>query len=136
MLRLGTVHEGVTALGPFALQSFLVHVSAEPDTTAATRQGRLVLRGESAATRLRPADNYEFFLGGIGVPREQDAHAHHTPAAPDSLGWTGIPMYPGLDMLPSEMALRPPMAAWRLPEQPDAPVARPREVFRLRRHLT
>ena len=131
MLRLGTVHEGTTALGPFALQSFLVHVSAEPDTTATTRQGRLVLRGESAATRLRPADNYEFFLGGIGVPREQGEHAHHMTAAPDSLGWTGIPMYPGLDMLPSEMALRPPMAAWRLPEQPDAPVARPREVVTL-----
>ncbi len=131
MLRLGTVHEGTTALGPFALQSFLVHVSAEPDTTATTRQGRLVLRGESAATRLRPADNYEFFLGGIGVPREQDEHAHHMGAAPDSLGWTGIPMYPGLDMLPSEMALRPPMAAWSLPEQPNAPVARPREVVSL-----
>ncbi len=131
MLRLGTVREGTTALGPFALQSFLVHVSAEPDTAAATRQGRLVLRGESAATRLRPADNYEFFLGGIGVPREQDAHAHHMGATPDSLGWTGIPMYPGLDMLPSEMALRPPMTAWSLPEQPGAPVARPREVITL-----
>ena len=52
-------------------------------------------------------------------------------AAPDSLGWTEIPMYPGLDMLPSEMALRPPMAAWRLPEQPNAPAARPREVVSL-----
>ncbi len=130
-LRLGTVHTGTTTVGPFSLQSFLVHISAEPDTTATTRHGRLVLRGESAATRLRPADNYEFFLGGIGVPREADTHAHHMASEPDSLGWTGVPMYPDLDMLPSEMLLRPAMAAWKPPEAPNAPVARPREVMTL-----
>ena len=39
MIRLGTVREGSQSLGPFALQLFLVHVSAEPDTTVAARQG-------------------------------------------------------------------------------------------------
>ena len=131
MIRLGTVREGTQSLGPFALQLFLVHISAEPDTTVAARKGRLVLRGESAATRLRPADNYEFFLGGIGVPASAGDHAHHVTGAPDSLGWTGIPMYAGLDMLPSEMALRPPMAAWSPPAAPDAPTARPRQVMHL-----
>ena len=72
-----------------------------------------MLRGESAATRLRPPDTYEFFLGGIGVPRDAAGHAAHGATPPDSLGWTGIPMYPGLEMFPSEMALRPPMAAWQ-----------------------
>lgn len=128
MIRLGAVREGTTDLGPFALQGFLVHISAEPDTAAATRLGHLVLRGESAATKLRPADNYEFFLGGIGVPLQQDAHAHHMGDMPDSLGWTGVPMYPGLEMLPSVMLLRPRIAAWRLPDDPGAPAARPREV--------
>ena len=132
MVRLGTVREGTQTVGPFAMQLFLVHISAEPDTTATTRQGRLVLRGESAATRLRPPDTYEFFLGGIGVPRDAGEHAAHGVTAPDSLGWTGIPMYPGLEMFPSEMALRPPMAAWRPPDAPNAPVARPREVVTLR----
>lgn len=132
MIRLGTVREGTQSVGPFALQLFLVHVSAEPDTMAATRQGRLVLRGESAATRLRPPDTYEFFLGGIGVPKDAGAHGAHGAIAPDSLGWTGIPMYPGLEMFPSEMALRPPMAAWYPPDAPNAPIARPREVVALR----
>ncbi len=131
MLRLGTVREGSTALGPFAMQSFLVHVSAEPDTSAPTRQGRLVLRGESAATRLRPADTYEFFLGTIGAPKVADGHQHPMVAVPDSLGWTGVPMYPGLQMLPSEMALRPSMAAWTPAGLSGAPAARPREVVQL-----
>jgi suppressor of ftsI len=131
VLRLGTVREGVTTLGPFALQSFLVHISAEPDTAATTRRGPLVLRGESAGTRLRPADNYEFFLGAIGVPAEPAAHAHHMAGMRDSLGWTGVPMYPGLDMLPSAMALRPPAAAWHQPDDAGAPMARPREVVTL-----
>jgi suppressor of ftsI len=131
MIRLGTVREGTTDLGPFALQVFLVHISAEPDTTATTRQGALVLRGESAATRLRPADNYEFLLGAIGVPTEPDAHAHHMATEPDSLGWTGIPMYPNLQMLLSEMRLRPAVHAWKPTENPNAPVARPREVVTL-----
>ena len=131
MLRLGTVRRGTTELGPFALQRFLVHVSAEPDTNATTRQGRLLLRGESAGTRLRPADNYEFFLGGIGVPADAAAHMHHMPSAPDSLGWTGVPMYPRLDMLLSEMALRPPVHPWLPTAAPEAPAARPREVVTL-----
>jgi FtsP/CotA-like multicopper oxidase with cupredoxin domain len=129
--RLGTVRRGTTELGPFALQRFLVHVSAEPDTNATTRQGRLLLRGESAGTRLRPADNYEFFLGGIGVPRDAADHAHHMESMPDSLGWTGVPMYPGLDMLLSEMRLRPPVHPWLPPASPNAPAARPREMVTL-----
>ena len=39
MIRLGTVHEGTTVLGPFALQLFLVHISAEPDTTVDHAEG-------------------------------------------------------------------------------------------------
>ncbi len=132
MIRLGTVRLGTTELGAFALQRFLVHVSAEPDTTAPTRQGRLLLRGESAGTRLRPADNYEFFLGGIGVPADATDHMHHMAPQPDSLGWTGVPMYPRLDMLLSEMALRPPVHPWLPAPQSDAPPARPREVVTLR----
>jgi FtsP/CotA-like multicopper oxidase with cupredoxin domain len=40
-------------------------------------------------------------------------------------------MFPGLDMLPAEMALRPPATAWRPPDVAAAPTARPREVVRL-----
>lgn len=131
-IRLGTVRAGETTLPPFALQSFLVQVSAEPDTATTVRRGALVLRGESAGTRLRPADNYEFFLGAIGVPPEGAEHVHHLAQQPDSLGWAGVPMVPGVEMLPSEMLLRPAERAWLPPDAPGAPIARPREMVTLR----
>lgn len=130
-IRLGVVKDGVTPLPPFTLQRFLIQVSAEPDTASRSRRGPLVLRGESAGTRLRPADNYEFFLGAIGVPPGADAHVEHMAREADSLGWTGVPMFPGLEMLSSEMLLRPLVRAWLPPETPDAPAARPREVVTL-----
>lgn len=140
--RLGVVRAGRTPLGAVAYDRFLVLVSAEPDTTARERRGPLVLRGESAANRLRPADNYQFFLGALtggGAPAAapaagamHDAHAGHTGhVAPDSAGWRDVPMYPGLTMLPSEMALRPPVRPWRLGDSAAAPAAVPRRVITL-----
>jgi len=146
--RMGVVRDGHTALGAVAYDRFLVLVSAEPDTTATERRGRLVLRGESAANRLRPADNYQFFLGALtptapaapGTPSAGAAHAGHAGHAghaahagtPDSSGWRDVPMYPGLAMLPSEMALRPPVRPWRLADSATAPLARPRPLITLR----
>lgn len=57
---------------------------------------------------------------------------HHHAAGPDSAGWRDVPMYPGLTMLPSEMALRPPVRAWLPPDAPEAPLARARKVVTLR----
>ncbi len=94
-------------------------------------RGKVVLRGQSASNRLRPADTYEFFLGALG-PRDQGGHMmHHAQGAGDALSWSEAPMYPGLDMLPSEMALRPAEAPWLPAADPEAPAARPREVVRL-----
>jgi FtsP/CotA-like multicopper oxidase with cupredoxin domain len=62
---------------------------------------------------------------------------HHTSGATgadsDSVRWTTVPMTPGLQMLPSEMALRPAVGAY-LPRAPTggAPPARRREIVRLR----
>lgn len=137
-LRLGVVRPGRTRLGPVAFDRFLVLVSAEPDTAARERRGALVLRGESAGNRMRPADNYQFFLGALGTtgtgapPPAPGEHAHHHAATTDSAGWRDVPMYPGLAMLPSEMLLRPPTPAMPLPDAPGAPLARPREMLRLR----
>ena len=137
LTRLGVVANGTRTVGPAGLDRFLVLVSAEPDTTARDRHGPIVLRGESAGMRLRPADVYQFFLGAVppeGGNRQPatEAHAMHgATARPDSSGWTGVPMYPGLDMLPSEMRLRPPERAWLPPDDPAAPAARPRQVMRL-----
>jgi FtsP/CotA-like multicopper oxidase with cupredoxin domain len=134
MVRLGAVGVGTTRVGPVAFDRFLVLISAEPDTSTPERRGPLVLRGESPGLRMRPADNYQFFLGALGVPpalTDTGGHAGHHGAARDASGWADVPMYPGLDMLPSEMALRPPVRPWRPAEDPAAPVARPREVRRV-----
>lgn len=139
MVRLGVVRNGGTSFATLvAFDRFYVHVTAEADSNAKTPTGPPLFRGESAGNRLRPADNYQFFLGALTPPAPTTStppaeHAgHHAAAPPDSMGWTGIPMYPGLDMLPAEMALRPGTRAWRPPDDPDAPEARHREVRTLK----
>lgn len=138
MQRLGVVAPG-RELGPVALDRFLVFVTAEPDTTAREVRGPIILRGESASNRLRPPDTWQFFVGAAGQKRTDglvDAHAGHAmPGRTDQPATTGepratdrwsagVPMFPGLEMLPSEMALRPTEGAW-LPSAPAAPMARP-----------
>ena len=140
LVRLGMVANGTRSVGRVAFDRFVVLISAESDTAARERRGPIVLRGESAGMRLRPADVYQFFLGGIpvatgngerGAGNEPAGHAHGAAAPRDSSGWTTVPMYPGLDMLPSEMALRPPERAWLPADDPAAPAARRREALRL-----
>jgi FtsP/CotA-like multicopper oxidase with cupredoxin domain len=66
------------------------------------------------------------------MSRMHDAHAQPDTVAAGAR-WTSVPMIPGLQMLPAEMALRPAVDAY-LPRAPagGAPRARPREVVRLR----
>ncbi|MFN8653839.1 MAG: multicopper oxidase family protein [Gemmatimonadales bacterium] len=139
--RLGVVKEGETDLGPVALDRFLLLISAEPDTAVRSWKGPIVLRGESASNRLRPADNYQFFLGLTGPDAATAAAGHDHMAGMagmagmtgmDGGGWAPVPMFPGLDMLDAEMALRP-------KEEPYLPVgggevrfARPSQVVTLR----
>jgi FtsP/CotA-like multicopper oxidase with cupredoxin domain len=52
VVRLGVVRNGRTRLGELSRDQYRVIVSAEADSTASTRRGRLVLRGSSPATRL------------------------------------------------------------------------------------
>ncbi|MEO8140553.1 MAG: hypothetical protein ABI742_12950, partial [Gemmatimonadota bacterium] len=77
VIRLGVVHAGDTDLGPMALDRFLILISAEPDTTVREWRGRIIVRGESASNRLRPADNYQFFLGVAGDRAPAGMHDHH-----------------------------------------------------------
>ena len=143
--RLGVVAPG-RELGPVVLDRFLVLVSAEADTASTDITGRIVLRGESASNRLRPPDTWQFFLGSAGMgragnaagadvpgrPTAHDAHAGHGEATSPGSGWgAGVPMFPGLDMLPSEMALRPEERA-AMPTGGTAIPARPSERVRIR----
>jgi FtsP/CotA-like multicopper oxidase with cupredoxin domain len=126
LIRLGTVRDGRTAAGIVALDRFVILVSAEPDTLSPTRRGALLLRGESASNRLRPPDLFQFAIGLTGgTPADPHMH-HHGPA--DSMGWTDVPMPPGLTMLQAEMALRPGTAAWFPPDTDAPPVTSSRVV--------
>jgi FtsP/CotA-like multicopper oxidase with cupredoxin domain len=130
LVRLGALGTGTMQAGPIAFDRFLILISAESDTATREMRGRVVLRGESASNRLRPADTYQFFLGAL-TPRGTSGvvgHMHHD-AGP--MAWSEAPMYPGIDMLPSEMALRPAEAPWLPAADLAAPMARPREVVQL-----
>ncbi len=123
IIRLGEVRNGRTPLAEIALERFMVMISAEASPDPIERTGKLILRGESASNRMRPPDVLEFTLGSAGA----GDHTHHS-SEPDSLGWTGVPMPPGLPMLPVEMQLRPGERAWLPRGTAATPAARPREV--------
>jgi FtsP/CotA-like multicopper oxidase with cupredoxin domain len=126
IIKLGEVRNGRTLLREVALDRYLIIVSAERSAAVKERTGRLVLRGESASNRMRPPDILDFALGtGTGEAAEH----HHEP---DSLGWTMVPMPPGVPMPPIEHTMRPSVRAYLPPDDPSLPVARPREVRTLK----
>ena len=126
IIKLGEVRNGRTLLREVALDRYLIIVSAERSAAVKERTGRLVLRGESASNRMRPPDILDFALGtGTGEAAEH----HHEP---DSLGWTMVPMPPGVPMPPIEHAMRPSVHAYLPADDPSLPLARPREVRTLK----
>ena len=129
--RLGAVDNGRTVLPAIALDKFVILISAEQSGEAQEMSGRLVLRGMSPSTRLQPPDFMQFALGA--APRDSGEHAHHAPAASDSLRWTMVPMPPGLSMLPAEMTLRPNVEPYlpRASASAAVPMVQPRQLVRL-----
>ena len=127
--RLGEVANGNADLGAVNLEKFVVLITAEASAGVKEPTGRVVLRGQSPSTRLFPPDLLEFSIGrmGQGSGEGHEAHAHGaSPADSGAPRWTTVPMPPGLQMLPAEMALRPEVTPY-LPSGP-APPARPREI--------
>ncbi|HEY9507872.1 MAG TPA: hypothetical protein VIQ27_18095, partial [Gemmatimonadales bacterium] len=105
VLRLGEVANGRTTLGDVDLEKFVVLVTAERSAWVKEPGGKVVLRGQSPSTRLFPPDLLEFSIGRMGAGGHA-GHAGHDSSAAD-LRWGGVPMPPGLTMLPAEMSLRP-----------------------------
>jgi FtsP/CotA-like multicopper oxidase with cupredoxin domain len=141
VVKLGQVRNGATRLGRVHLDRFLLIVTAEPSASAASLgntaapTGRIVLRGTSAAMRMQPHD-MAFFLAGLlekaGEKSAGGEHAAHQPApAAGSDSWTPPPMHPDVAMPGAFMSLRPDVAPYR-PAAEEAPLARPRELLRLR----
>ncbi|MDQ4080467.1 MAG: multicopper oxidase domain-containing protein, partial [Gemmatimonadota bacterium] len=143
IVRLGVVTNGTTTLPPIAMEKFVVLITAEASSDGAGPRGRTVLRGQSPATRLQPPEIIQLALGAM-VDADTTAaavdHARHgghgtTTGEIASLGapaaWTSVPMFPGLQMLPAEMALRPRVSPW-LPRWSDTlPLVRPSQLVRL-----
>ncbi|HEU4523953.1 MAG TPA: multicopper oxidase family protein, partial [Gemmatimonadales bacterium] len=129
--RLAEVADGRTVLGDVDLEKFVVLVTAERSARAKEPEGKVVLRGQSPSTRLFPPDLLEFSIGRMGAGPAHAAHGHegHDRSATGPR-WTGVPMPPGLTMLPAEMALRPDVTPF-LPGG-DAPAGRPRQTVRVR----
>ena len=127
--RLGEVGNGSTALGDVDLEKFVVLITAERDARVKEPEGKVVLRGQSPSTRLFPPDLLEFSIGRMGSRTEHAGHGAHDSSAA-GLQWAGVPMPPGLTMLPAEMALRPDVTPF-LPSG-EAPAAHPRQTVRIR----
>ncbi len=138
--KLGEVRNGRNALGTIALEKFTILITAEESPAADEPRGKVVLRGQSPATRLQPPDVLQLAFGarslGADTARAMNEHAAHMAQAPPpgaDVAWTTVPMPPGLQMLPAEMALRPGVEPY-LPRARDGETihpARPRELVPL-----
>ncbi len=123
--RLGEVTNGTVTLGPVEFDKFVLLITAEPDDSTVERQGRLVLRGQSASTRMTPPDILEFSLGAGGMAWGDDG------GPPSRDAWPLPPMPRGVAMLPAMREFRPRVSPW-LPESgPDVPPVRPQTVHTL-----
>ena len=131
--RLGVVGNGRNVLPAIALDKFSILITAEAAAATKEMTGRLVLRGMSPSTRLQPPDFMQFVLGATRTDSSPEGHEHHVQAGKDSLGWTMVPMPPGISMLPAEMTLRPNAAAYlpRVANIDSLPLAQPRRLVRL-----
>lgn len=138
--RLGEVRNGRNVLPTIGIEKFIVLITAEASPLGDEPRGKNVLRGQSPATRLQPPDVLQFVFGaspqGSDAAHATDEHAAHmgrTPPPAAKISWTTVPMPPGLQMLPAEMALRPGVEPY-LPQARAGEAihaARPRELVPL-----
>jgi suppressor of ftsI len=132
VVKLGVVRNGTMPLGRVAFDRFLILITAEASADVSDRAGRLVLRGTSASVRMQP-DDLSFVLAGFLSRKDSPAaaHAHHemtdTPRT-----WTPPPMHPQVIMPPELMTLRPDVSSYLPRSAGSIPLARPRELVRLR----
>ena len=69
IVKLGEVGNGTWSLEPIDLNKFVILISAERSADVSDREGRLVLRAQSASARMQPADVLDFLYGaGRGTP--------------------------------------------------------------------
>jgi suppressor of ftsI len=150
--RLGVITNGTTRLRDFALDPFVVLITAESRGDVIEPTGRIVLRGGSPSSRLQPPDMLQFTAGAMRDPSPRDsgmpmagmsagmtmggadsATPHAATHRADTVRWSGVPMPAGLMMVPGEMALRPATSPY-LPAVADSAAVPPgvaRAIVRL-----
>ncbi len=136
LTKLGVVTDGTSRLGLVDYDRFLIMITAERSADAVEPTGRMVLRGTSAAVRMQPHD-MAFLLSGLIEQKDSlpaaAAHAgHDMPGASSPGGWTPPPMHPEVSMPPAFMSLRPGVSSYLPRAEDNAPLARPRELLRLK----
>jgi suppressor of ftsI len=120
--RLAAVGNGRFDGAAIALNKFYVMVSAETSDTVTTRRGPLVLRGLSASTRMRDPH----FLMTAPPQAQEHEHAAHG-------GWSMPPHDPRVPMAPMGIEhLVPPVTPFLPRDSAGIPLARPRELLRVR----
>jgi suppressor of ftsI len=131
LVKLGEISNGRATLGRISFDRTLILITAEASAAVPDRQGRLVLRGTSAAVRMQPHD-LAFLLAGL-LDRADTPGADHAHHASGGAGqWSPPPMHPRVTMPPALMTLRPDVAPYALGSDDAAPLARPRELKILR----
>jgi len=121
LINMGEVTNGTMAMGPVALNQFVVLVSAEAAADVTSRHGRLVLRGRSPSMRIQP-DNHLML-----PPSRAGSMPHHG-------AWPHPPMHPSVTMIPGLEDLKPGVKPF-LPRVDRGEVvedAAPRAVVRLK----
>jgi suppressor of ftsI len=139
-IKLGVISNGSTTVHRFALDPFVILVTAERNGNVTEPGTRVVLRAGSPSTRLLPPDMLQFAAGAVrdtGASGSSMAMPGMSPGgmpvsgADSSPRWTGVPMPAGLAMVPGEMALRPATAPLLPDARLDAPDAKPNGVVRV-----
>jgi suppressor of ftsI len=135
-IKLGVISNGTTTVHEFALDPFVMLITAEPNANVAEPGTRVVLRAGSPSTRLLPPDMLQFASGAV---RDTGGSGSAMPGmsmgggamggADSAVRWTGVPMPAGLTMVPGEMALRPATGPFLPRATLDAPDARPNTVI-------
>src|SRR5688500_15036729 len=93
--KLGEVRNGKTTLATIDIEKFIVLVTAEASAAVDEPRGKVVLRGQSPATRLQPPDVLQFAFGAASLKADTahaaDEHAAHMAPAPPrgaDVAWT------------------------------------------------
>jgi FtsP/CotA-like multicopper oxidase with cupredoxin domain len=133
LVKLGEVRNGTTKLGRVAFDRILILITAERSAASSERSGRMVLRGTSASVRMQPHDLAFLLAGFLDKSAAPPTDHAHQGAGAASEGWTTAPpMHPAVTMPPELMTLRPDVSPYAPAATSDIPLARPRELLRLR----